>query len=101
MRVNAVAPGETLTPMTEEDLADPAFRREYLAGIPAQRPATPEEVAGPILFLASDEASYVNGATLVVDGGAIAGSWYYPAQRPSSQPSRQPSLSPEVPEVRS
>jgi meso-butanediol dehydrogenase/(S,S)-butanediol dehydrogenase/diacetyl reductase len=101
VRVNAVAPGETLTPMTEEDLADPDFRRAYLAGIPAQRPATPEEVAGPILFLASDEASYVNGATLVVDGGAIAGSWYYPAQRPSSQPSRQPSLSPEVPEVRS
>jgi meso-butanediol dehydrogenase/(S,S)-butanediol dehydrogenase/diacetyl reductase len=101
MRVNAVAPGETLTPMTEEDLADPAFRREYLAGIPAQRPATPEEVAGPILFLASDEASYVNGATLVVDGGAIAGSWYYPAQRPLLQSSRQPSLPPEVPEVRS
>jgi meso-butanediol dehydrogenase/(S,S)-butanediol dehydrogenase/diacetyl reductase len=108
VRVNAVAPGEILTPMTEEDLADPAFRREYLAGIPAQRAATPEEVAGPILFLASDEASYVNGATLVVDGGAIAGSWYYPSERPSLQPQRpserpslRPSLPSEVPEVRS
>jgi NAD(P)-dependent dehydrogenase (short-subunit alcohol dehydrogenase family) len=97
VRVNAVAPGETLTPMTEEDLGDPVFRREYLAGIPAQRAATPEEVVGPILFLASEEASYVNGATLVVDGGAIAGSWYYPSQRPS----QRPSLPPEVPEVRS
>jgi NAD(P)-dependent dehydrogenase (short-subunit alcohol dehydrogenase family) len=82
VRVNAVAPGETLTAMTEEDLSDPAFRRSYLAGVPAQRPARPEEVAAPILFLASEGASYVNGATLVVDGGAIAGSWYYPSQRP-------------------
>jgi NAD(P)-dependent dehydrogenase (short-subunit alcohol dehydrogenase family) len=97
VRVNAVAPGETLTPMTEEDLADAAFRRAYLAGIPAQRAATPDEVAGPILFLASDEASYVNGATLVVDGGAIAGSWYYPSQRPSMPPE----VPPEAQEVRS
>ena len=82
VRVNAVAPGETLTPMTEDDLADPAFRRTYLAGVPAHRAATPEEVAAPILFLASDEASYVNGSTLVVDGGQTAGSWYYPSQRP-------------------
>ena len=85
VRVNAVAPGETLTPMTEEDLADEGFRRAYLAGVPAQRPASPEEVAAPILFLASDDASYVNGATLVVDGGTIAGSWYYPSQRPEVQ----------------
>jgi NAD(P)-dependent dehydrogenase (short-subunit alcohol dehydrogenase family) len=82
VRVNAVAPGETLTAMTEDDLADETFRRSYLAGVPAQRAASPEEVAAPILFLASDEASYVNGSTLVVDGGTIAGSWYYPSQRP-------------------
>jgi len=82
VRVNAVAPGETLTAMTEDDLADPSFRRSYLAGVPAHRPADPDEIAAPILFLASDEASYVNGATLVVDGGTIAGSWYYPSQRP-------------------
>jgi NAD(P)-dependent dehydrogenase (short-subunit alcohol dehydrogenase family) len=85
VRVNAVAPGQTLTPMTEEELADPAFRRAYLADIPALRAATPEEIAAPILFLVSRDASYVNGATLVVDGGQLAGSWYYPSDRPQPE----------------
>jgi meso-butanediol dehydrogenase / (S,S)-butanediol dehydrogenase / diacetyl reductase len=82
VRTNAVAPGETLTPMTADDAADPRFRDAYLPQIPAQRFGEPEEVVAAILFLASGDASYVNGATLVVDGGALAGSWYYPWQRP-------------------
>jgi 3-oxoacyl-[acyl-carrier protein] reductase len=82
VRCNAVAPGETLTAMTEREAADPAFRRWYLGQIPAQRFSTAEEQASPILFLASSAASYVNGATLLVDGGQLAGTWYYPWDRP-------------------
>jgi NAD(P)-dependent dehydrogenase (short-subunit alcohol dehydrogenase family) len=82
VRVNAVAPGETVTAMTEADVRDPRFRDAYLAQIPLRRFATAEEIAAPILFLASDDAAYVHGATLVVDGGALAGSWYYPWMRP-------------------
>lgn len=82
VRVNAVAPGETLTGMTEGDIADERFRREYLRGVPLGRFARADEQAGPILFLASEEASFVNGATLVADGGMVAGSWYYPWAAP-------------------
>ncbi len=82
IRVNAVAPGETVTAMTEADVADPAFRSGYLPRIPMHRFAEAGEIAAPILFLASEEASFVNGATLVVDGGQLAGSWYYPSERP-------------------
>ena len=82
VRVNAIAPGETLTAMTESDIADERFRREYLPGVPLGRFARADEQAGPILFLASDEASFVNGATLVADGGQIAGRWYYPWHAP-------------------
>jgi 3-oxoacyl-[acyl-carrier protein] reductase len=82
VRCNAVAPGQTLTPMTEVEASDPVFRRWYLGQIPLQRFSSAEEQAQPILFLASSEASYVNGATLVVDGGQLAGTWYSPSDRP-------------------
>jgi 3-oxoacyl-[acyl-carrier protein] reductase len=64
--VNAVAPGYIATAMTA-DVIDGAAEK-----IPARRPGTPEEVAACIRFLASEEASYVTGATLVVDGGLSA-----------------------------
>src|SRR3954452_24936865 len=64
--VNAVAPGYIATDMTADVIAGPAER------IPARRAATPAEVAACIRFLASDEAAYVTGATLVVDGGLRA-----------------------------
>ncbi len=86
IRVNAIAPGETLTAMTEDDIADERFRREYLRQVPQGRFGAAEEQAKVILFLASDDASYVNGATLVVDGGQIAGTWYYPWQAPEASP---------------
>jgi 3-oxoacyl-[acyl-carrier protein] reductase len=85
IRVNAVAPGETATPMTDDELADPRFVGAYLPQIPLRRFSTAEEQAAVILFLASDEASYVNGATLVVDGGQLAGTWYYPWMAPGQQ----------------
>ena len=77
VRVNAVAPGITEGPMMQawiDRQADPAaFTAELIAGVPAGRMATPEEIAAAVLFLASDEARYVTGAVLPVDGGYSAG----------------------------
>jgi meso-butanediol dehydrogenase/(S,S)-butanediol dehydrogenase/diacetyl reductase len=84
VRCNAVAPGMTMTPMIEADAASEAFVEGYLPRIPQRRFARADEVAATILFLASDDASYVNGSTLVVDGGQLAGSWYYPWDVPST-----------------
>ena len=78
VRSNAVAPGMTMTPMIEADVARDAFVEGYLPRIPQRRFGQADEVAAAVLFLASDDASYVNGSTLVVDGGQLAGSWYYP-----------------------
>src|SRR5574341_116741 len=70
IRVNAVAPGPTAT---ERILSTVPLERQQrtAAGIPMGRMATPEEQAGPILYLLSDEARYVTGATLDVNGGAL------------------------------
>ncbi len=65
--VNAVAPGLITTELTAEGVSD-----ELKKAIPARRPGTPEEVAACIRFLVSDDASYVNGSTLTVDGGLTA-----------------------------
>jgi len=64
--VNAVAPGLVETELTE-DIGD-----EMLQAIPARRAGTPEEIAACVRFLVSEEASYVNGTTLTVDGGMTA-----------------------------
>jgi NAD(P)-dependent dehydrogenase (short-subunit alcohol dehydrogenase family) len=82
VRCNAVAPGLTHTAMVHEELADAAFRRDYFARIPLRRVGNPEEQAAVILFLASEEASFVNGATIVADGGQLAGSWYFSHMAP-------------------
>jgi NAD(P)-dependent dehydrogenase (short-subunit alcohol dehydrogenase family) len=81
VRCNAICPGMTVTEMTEPDLT-PAFERAYLTRIPLQRFASPEEQASVILFLASEDASFVNGATVDVDGGQRAGFWYSSALEP-------------------
>jgi NAD(P)-dependent dehydrogenase (short-subunit alcohol dehydrogenase family) len=69
VRVNAVAPGPTRTPGTEAmgDGLD-----QLAATVPLGRPADPDEIARTIVFLASDDAGYVNGAILAVDGGRTA-----------------------------
>ncbi len=68
--VNCVAPGWTVTDMTSESLLGPE-RDGILAAIPMGRAARPEEIAGPVVFLASDLASFVNGEILNVNGGAV------------------------------
>jgi 3-oxoacyl-[acyl-carrier protein] reductase len=70
VRVNAVAPGWVVTDMTRADLEGPAGK-EAVRPIPLGRPATPEEIAGPVAFLASDLSSYVFGEILSVNGGAV------------------------------
>jgi NAD(P)-dependent dehydrogenase (short-subunit alcohol dehydrogenase family) len=71
IRVNAVCPGLTRTPMIAPALADPQMRAFFEAKAPIGRMSEPEEVANAILFLASDAASYIVGALLSVDGGVI------------------------------
>ena len=72
VRVNAVAPGVIDTPMTEATRNDPQRLARFLGGIPLGRIGLADEIAGPVVFLASSMASYVNGVTLLVDGGAQA-----------------------------
>lgn len=72
VRVNTVIPGAFLTPPTESVLPDEAAREATARSIPAGRIGDPVECANAILFLASDEASYITGAELVVDGGRTA-----------------------------
>jgi NAD(P)-dependent dehydrogenase (short-subunit alcohol dehydrogenase family) len=73
VRVNSVAPGWVKTRLTDAFFRDPEEARTILEGVPARRVAAPEEIAGVVVFLASDLASYVNGHCIVVDGGRIAG----------------------------
>ncbi len=67
--VNAVAPTFIETPGTRKWLDDRAFRASVVKRIPLGRVGTPEEVAGPVVFLASERASLITGATLPIDGG--------------------------------
>jgi NAD(P)-dependent dehydrogenase (short-subunit alcohol dehydrogenase family) len=72
IRVNAIAPTTVLTPSREKMLSDPEVRQGMLERIPTRRFATPEEVAGAVVYLASPAAASVTGHTLLVDGGLIA-----------------------------
>jgi len=72
IRCNSVLPGTIATDINKDDLADPA-KREYMEGrIPLGRLGRPEDIASVVAFLASDMASYMSGAALLVDGGAFA-----------------------------
>ncbi len=72
INVNAIAPGYMATDNTAALRADPSRSKEILDRIPAGRWGLPEDLAGTVVFLASDAASYVNGHTLAVDGGWLA-----------------------------
>lgn len=71
IRVNAIAPGFIDAGMSSPFYADAAVRERRASAVPSQRLGTAEDVAGTVLFLASDAASYINGQTLAVDGGVI------------------------------
>jgi NAD(P)-dependent dehydrogenase (short-subunit alcohol dehydrogenase family) len=75
IRVNVIAPGTIVTPgykselgLSDEQIRE--FKAQAAAATPLGRTGVPEEVAAAVLFLASDESSYVNGVELFVDGGA-------------------------------
>jgi 3-oxoacyl-[acyl-carrier protein] reductase len=70
-RVNAMAPGIIESEMTRGSLAESELAAEWLHRIPSRRYGSVSNVADLALFLASDESSYINGTTIVVDGGAV------------------------------
>jgi NAD(P)-dependent dehydrogenase (short-subunit alcohol dehydrogenase family) len=72
VRVNAIAPGVIETAMTEATRNDPARLAGFLGRTPLGRVGQPDELIGPVVFLASSMASYVTGTTLPVDGGFLA-----------------------------
>jgi 2-keto-3-deoxy-L-fuconate dehydrogenase len=87
IRSNCVLPGFTRTPMLEGFLADQRDPEAASAGVtgkvPAGRLGTPRDIAEAFVYLASDEATWVTGTTLVVDGGTSAGLWEAPARAPA------------------
>lgn len=78
VRVNAVAPGVIATEMTRRSLEAPELSGGWLRRIPLRRYGSPDDVAGAVAFLASDDAAYVNGEILFVDGGG-AFAWDKPS----------------------
>ena len=72
IRVNAIGPGFTATPMNADARENADYMANFTGRIPLGRIGTPEDIAGPAVFLASDMAAYVSGVTLPVDGGYLA-----------------------------
>jgi glucose 1-dehydrogenase len=69
--VNNIAPGMVLTPFNQEAVDDPQVRRQQVSSIPMKRAAEPSEIGRLAVFLASDDAAYVTGASYVMDGGLM------------------------------
>lgn len=70
--VNALCPGPIETEMLAPLVADEKGRSKFIKGVPMKRLGKPEDVAGAVAFLVSDEASYITGTTIVIDGGMTA-----------------------------
>jgi NAD(P)-dependent dehydrogenase (short-subunit alcohol dehydrogenase family) len=91
IRVNSVAPGQTVTPEGAAEIeADPEeahLQREYLWKIPLRRAGSPRDQAMAVLFLASDDAAWITGQTIIVDGGELGGGdWYDRSAAPPLPP---------------
>ena len=71
INVNNIAPGMVLTPMNQPAIDDPKVLEEQVQSIPMKRAAEPDEIAKVAVFLASDEARYIHGTTIVVDGALM------------------------------
>jgi len=69
IRVNAIGPGATVTPINRAWIDDPVKREQVVSHIPMGRAGTSEEMAATVAFLCSDEAAYITGQTIYVDGG--------------------------------
>lgn len=74
--INLVAPWYVPTPLTEGVLSDPAFKEAVLDCTPSRRLGTPAEIAAAVAFFCRDEAGWVNGVTLPLDGGFTAAAFY-------------------------
>ncbi len=72
IRINAIAPGFVVTPLTQHWADSAEFRAAFFAGNVSGRAAQPAEIAGTVLHLCSDAASFINGATFTIDGGQTA-----------------------------
>lgn len=71
--INAIAPGMIETPMIDPMKQDPKMMEAMLARVPMHRVGSPQEVSNLVLFLASDDSSYMTGSMVVIDGGWLAG----------------------------
>jgi 2-deoxy-D-gluconate 3-dehydrogenase len=71
VRVNAIAPGLVKTELTRVEWEDPVLMKNRVAGIPLGRVAEPSDLAGLVLFLASDASSYISGQAIIIDGAEI------------------------------
>lgn len=72
IRVNSICPGPVRTPMVERWFAMPGVQEKILGSIPMGRIAEPDEIAQAVVYLASDDARFITGASLVLDGGFVA-----------------------------
>jgi NAD(P)-dependent dehydrogenase (short-subunit alcohol dehydrogenase family) len=72
IRVNAIGPGMIATPLNAKARENPDYMKSFQGRIPLGRLGTPDDIAGPAVFLASDMARYITGVTLPVDGGFLA-----------------------------
>lgn len=89
VRSNVVSPAMVRTPMSEGIYADPAVQEHRERIVPARRISTPADIAGAVLFLASDRSSYISGQELLVDGG-LTQAWMTLIPRPGFEKSDPP-----------